>query len=131
MAAVECPGGTALALIVVTGGNGDDSIAIDPSVPASAKVRINGNAGSDTIVGGPGDDTLEAGENYNSPDNGNDTLIGNGGADVLYADPGADVLHGGAGNDLLVSSVADLPRPHLRRWPRRRHRLLCPLQRAT
>ncbi len=106
VAAVECPGGTALALIVVTGGNGADNIVIDPSIPASAKVRINGNAGSDTIEGGAGDDVLEAGENYNNPDNGNDTLIGNGGADVLYADPGADVLHGGPGNDLLVSSVA-------------------------
>jgi Ca2+-binding RTX toxin-like protein len=104
-AAVECPGGTALALIVVTGGAGADGIVIDPSIPASAKVRVNGNAGSDTIVGGPGDDVLESGENYNGPDDGNDTLDGGGGADVLYADPGADVLHGGPGNDLLVSSV--------------------------
>ena len=37
-------------------------------------MRINGNAGSDTLVGGPGDDVLEAGENYNGPDNGNDVL---------------------------------------------------------
>ena len=103
--AVSCPGSTALALIVITGGNGDDSIAIDPSIPPSAKVRINGNGGSDTLSGGPGDDVLEAGENYNSPDDGSDTLIGNGGSDVLYADPGPDQLSGGPGNDLLVSSV--------------------------
>jgi Ca2+-binding RTX toxin-like protein len=92
--------------VVITGGAGDDSIAIAQSVPAAVKVRINGNAGSDTLSGGSGDDVLEAGENYNSPDNGNDTLIGNGGSDVLYADPGADHLNGGPGNDLLVSSVA-------------------------
>ena len=92
-------------------------------------MRVNGNAGNDTLVGGAGDDVLEAGENYNGPDNGNDTLIGNGGNDVLYADPGADNLNGGPGNDLLVSSVADLPGPHLRRRRRRRHRLLRPLQR--
>jgi Ca2+-binding RTX toxin-like protein len=104
--AVACPGNTQLALIVVTGGNGDDNIAIDASVPGNAKVRVNGNGGSDAISGGPGDDVLEAGENYNGPDDGNDTLIGNGGSDVLYADPGADNLQGGAGNDLLVSSVA-------------------------
>ena len=103
--AVSCAGSAAQALVVVTGGNGDDGIAIDPSVPASAKVRINGNGGSDTIAGGSGDDVLEAGENYNDPDNGNDTLDGNGGSDVLYADPGADRLNGGAGDDLLVSSV--------------------------
>lgn len=102
---VTCPGEAALGLIVVTGGNGSDNIVVDPSVPKSAHVRINGNAGSDTLVGGAGNDVLEAGENYNGPDNGNDTLEGNGGSDVLYADPGADILKGGAGNDLLVSSV--------------------------
>ncbi|MFN8163289.1 MAG: hypothetical protein U0R26_05555 [Solirubrobacterales bacterium] len=90
---------------MVTGGDGPDHIVIDPSTPAGAKVRVNGNAGSDVLVGGPGDDVLEAGENYNGPDNGNDTLEGNGGSDVLYADPGADQLSGGPGNDLLVSSV--------------------------
>ena len=100
-----CPGPGAQGLVVVTGGPGDDNLEVDGSVPASAKVRINGNAGSDTVVGGSGDDVLEAGENYNDPDNGNDTLIGNAGSDVLYSDPGADSLSGGAGNDLLVNSV--------------------------
>jgi Ca2+-binding RTX toxin-like protein len=104
--AVVCPGSAAQALVVVTGRDGADGIAVDPSVPAGAKVRINGNAGNDTIVGGAGDDVLEAGENYNSPDSGNDSLTGNGGSDVLYADPGADQLSGGPGDDLLVSSVA-------------------------
>ncbi len=102
--AIGCAGEAAL--VVVTGNAGDDRIAIDPSMPASAKVRINGNAGSDTLIGGPGDDVLEAGENYNGPDNGNDILVGEGGNDVLYADPGADQLEGGPGDDLLVSSVA-------------------------
>jgi Ca2+-binding RTX toxin-like protein len=104
--AVSCPGSAAQALVVVTGGGGGDTIAIEPNVPASAQVRINGNAGSDTLEGGAGNDVLEAGENYNGPDDGNDTLIGNGGSDVLYADPGADMLQGGPGDDLLVSSVA-------------------------
>jgi Ca2+-binding RTX toxin-like protein len=103
---IVCPEGASLSLIVVTGGAGDDSIVLDPSVPAAVSVRANGNAGSDTIVGGPGPDVLEAGENYKAPDSGNDTLEGNGGSDVLYADPGADALRGGEGNDLLASSVA-------------------------
>ncbi len=102
---VVCPAQGALPLIVVTGGAGGDQIVVDQSIPASAKVRINGNAGSDTLVGGPDDDVLEAGENYNGPDNGNDRLEGDGGSDVLYADPGADDLLGGSGNDLLVNSV--------------------------
>src|SRR6476646_6623084 len=103
--AMVCPDSGAVPLIVITGGNGNDTIVVDPSVPAGGKVRINGNAGDDTLVGGNGDDVLEAGENYNSPDNGHDRLEGNGGSDVLYADPGGDTLLGGAGNDLLVNSV--------------------------
>lgn len=103
---VSCPGNTQLALIVVTGGAGDDGITIDGSIPGNAKVRVNGNAGNDALSGGPGDDVLESGENYNGPDNGHDSLAGNGGSDVLYADPGGDNLQGGPGNDLLVSSVA-------------------------
>jgi Ca2+-binding RTX toxin-like protein len=102
---VACGGAAPQALVVITGGSGDDRIVVDGSVPPSAHVRANGNAGSDTVEGGPGDDQLEAGENYNGPDNGSDTLVGNAGNDVLYADPGADGLRGGAGNDLLVSSV--------------------------
>ena len=102
---VSCPTATATGLLVITGAGGNDTIAIEDSVPASVKVRANGNAGSDTLSGGPGDDVLEAGENYNGPDNGSDTLIGNAGSDVLYADPGADQLFGGPGNDLLASSV--------------------------
>ncbi|HEY5052761.1 MAG TPA: calcium-binding protein [Solirubrobacterales bacterium] len=103
---VSCLSTVPIGLVVITGNGGDDSISIEPSVPAGVKVRANGNAGSDTISGGPGDDVLEAGENYNGPDDGSDTLIGNDGSDVLYADPGADNLQGGPGDDLLVSSVA-------------------------
>jgi len=102
--AAVCPD-PGVPLVVVTAGGGDDRVTVDASVPAEAKVRVNGNAGSDTLIGGPHPDVLEAGENYNGPDHGNDRLEGNGGGDVLYADPGADVLLGGPGNDLLVSSV--------------------------
>ena len=101
---VSCAGSAAL--VTVTGGDGDDDLTIDPGVPASSKIRINGNAGSDHLVGGPEDDVLEAGENYNGPDDGDDVLDGNDGNDVLYADPGGDQLNGGPGEDLLVSSVA-------------------------
>ena len=102
---VVCPGERGLDLITVTGGGGDDELAVDNSVPDSAKVRMDGNAGSDTLIGGEGDDVLEAGENYNGPDDGEDTLVGRGGSDVLYADPGGDKLEGGPGNDLLVNAV--------------------------
>ncbi len=101
----SCPTPVATGLVVITGGGGNDSVTVEESVPAGVKVRVNGNAGSDTLSGGIGDDVLEAGENYNGPDSGNDTLLGNAGSDVLYADPGSDQMAGGPGNDLLVSSV--------------------------
>jgi len=100
-----CPDTGGAPLIVVTGGQGNDGLAIDGSVPGGAKVRINGNAGDDNLVGGNGEDVLEAGENYNGPDFGHDRLEGGAGSDVLYADPGGDNLLGGTGNDLLVNSV--------------------------
>jgi Ca2+-binding RTX toxin-like protein len=103
--ATTCPDSGAVPLIVVTGGQGNDTVVVDPSVPGGAKVRINGNAGDDNLVGGNGEDVLEAGENYNNPDLGRDRLEGNAGSDVLYADPGGDTLLGGNGNDLLVNSV--------------------------
>ena len=103
---VRCPSPGRLNLIIATGGDGDDRISVERSVPRGLQVRANGNGGSDTITGGSGSDILEAGENYKHPDSGNDTLIGGGGNDTLFADPGGDQLRGGKGNDLLVSSVA-------------------------
>jgi Ca2+-binding RTX toxin-like protein len=103
---VRCPSPGRLNLIIATGGDGNDRITVEGSVPGGLQVRANGNDGSDTITGGSGNDVLEAGENYSHPDSGADTLIGGGGNDSLFADPGGDSLRGGKGNDLLVSSVA-------------------------
>ena len=125
--AVGCPSSVATGLLVVTGGSGDDLIEIGATVPAATRVRANGNAGSDQLIGGPGDDVLEAGENYNGPDDGNDELVGNGGGDVLYADPGADRLVGGCRQRPARLLGADLPGAHLLRGRRRRHGLLWPL----
>jgi Ca2+-binding RTX toxin-like protein len=100
---VFCSG--AVTLINVSGGGGNDDILIDPNVPASVNVKMTGNAGNDTLIGGEGPDVIEAGEPTNGPESGNDRLIGNGGSDTLYADPGADQLYGGKGSDLLVNSV--------------------------
>jgi Ca2+-binding RTX toxin-like protein len=102
--AVTCTG-AGVALVVITGGGGDDSVTIDPGVPADVTVRINGGAGGDLLAGGNGDDVLEAGETFVNPTTGADILEGGGGSDALFADPGGDQLRGGAGNDLLVSSA--------------------------
>ena len=78
---------------------------IDPSVPGSAKVRINGNAGNDTLVGGNGDDVLEAGENYNGARQRQRHADRQRRQRRPLRRPRRRPAAGGAGNDLLVSSV--------------------------
>jgi Ca2+-binding RTX toxin-like protein len=86
-------------------GAGDDTFAIDSSVPAGVSATIDGGPGSDTLRGGEGEDTIYAGD-----DRVPDTLEGGGGDDVLYGvnifhprrDSGAAGMFGGPGDDLLI-----------------------------
>jgi uncharacterized secreted protein with C-terminal beta-propeller domain len=91
-----------LAAVNVYGGNGDDTITIDPSVGRLPKVRFSlfGGPGNDRLTGGPGNDLLDGGD-------GNDTLVGNGGNDTLLGGAGNDVLDGGSGNDVLNGGTGD------------------------
>jgi hypothetical protein len=52
---------------------------------SSAAIRVEGNIGNDSFIGGAGNDTI-------SGDNGNDTITGGAGADVLNGGDGADVF---------------------------------------
>ena len=92
-------------LILVSLGEGNDRIAIAPSVPSAVSVTIDGGPGSDWLRSGPGGDTLYAGD-----DSEPDLLEGGGGDDALF---GVNILHprrasgaatmiGGGGNDLLI-----------------------------
>jgi Ca2+-binding RTX toxin-like protein len=100
---VSCQG--AVSSIQASLGAGDDTFAIDSSVPADVSATIDGGAGSDTLRGGEGDDTIYAGDDHVP-----DSLEGGGGNDVLYGvnifhprrDSGAATMHGGVGDDLLV-----------------------------
>ncbi|WP_299593062.1 calcium-binding protein, partial [uncultured Tateyamaria sp.] len=56
-------------------------------------VRLQGDEGNDSIVGGSGSDRLEGGD-------GNDSIRGANGNDVLLDGDGNDSLIGGAGNDV-------------------------------
>ena len=86
-------------------GAGNDSIAIEPSVPASVHSILEGGPGEDTLKGGEGNDVLYAGEDHVP-----DTLEGGGGDDVIYGvnishprkESGAATMIGGAGNDLMI-----------------------------
>ncbi|MDJ0628422.1 MAG: Hint domain-containing protein [Rhodobacter sp.] len=84
----------------------------DDSVDASqdnAGVRVEGGAGSDTIIGGSGSDLIEGGKGDDllRTGLGQDTLLGGSGDDTLMNSEGDDSLVGGAGDDSIVASGGD------------------------
>lgn len=99
------PTAGAVDAIVADLGAGDDRLQLDPSVPPSVSVTVDGGSGSDWIGGGAGDDVL-----YGGDDRVPDRLEGNVGDDALF---GVNILHprrasgpalmfGGPGDDLLI-----------------------------
>ena len=64
---------------------------------------INGDNGSNSIVGGPGNDKIAAGngDDYVNGGDGDDTLSGGNGNDILIGGRGNDVLDGANGDDAL------------------------------
>jgi Ca2+-binding RTX toxin-like protein len=114
-------------LLSVTGGSGDDAIAITRD--AAGQILINGgaisaqsaqegqptltNATGIVVVGGNGNDTISL-DNIAPPagqalppatlfgGNGNDILTGGGGNDMLFGGAGDDTITGGKGTDTAV-----------------------------
>lgn len=80
--------------IVVTGGNGDDTISLGNAVLPPA--QIFGGNGNDMLTGGAGADQLFGG-------NGNDTVIGGKGNDTAFLGNGDDtfIWNPGDGNDVV------------------------------
>jgi len=76
--------------IVVSGGNGDDTISLDNA--ALPPAQLFGGNGNDVLTGGAGADQLFGG-------NGNDTLNGGDGDDFLFGGNGDDTVVGGKGTD--------------------------------
>ena len=93
---------TRRAPVVVTGYGGNDSIFISTPTDATSS-RLQGNGGSDLIVGGASGDRLRGGA-------GHDVVKGLAGDDLLAGKGGADVLRGGAGNDRLKATHDDADR---------------------
>ena len=69
-----------------------------------AAQTLNGNSGSDLLLGFAGADTLKGGSGNDVLDGGADadTLNGNDGADRLMGGAGNDIMNGGSGNDTFV-----------------------------
>ena len=82
--------------VVVQAGGADDSVTLDPSVPAAGSGRhaLAGGDGADELTGTDADEALDGGA-------GADTLTAAGGDDSLAGGSGGDTLDGGAGDDTL------------------------------
>ncbi|MEX2175719.1 MAG: PKD domain-containing protein [Pirellulaceae bacterium] len=82
------------AQLLMFGQAGNDLLVAGPwfNLPA----RLDGGAGSDTLIGGKGNDVLLGGA-------GDDLLIGGPGRDLLLGGDGADRIVGGSGEDLLIA----------------------------
>jgi hypothetical protein len=79
------------AVIVINGGDGNDTLSVSASVDALATVFLDGDGGDDVLTGADTGDNLSGGD-------GNDVLIGG---------EGGDDLNGGAGNDTFVWNNGD------------------------
>jgi Ca2+-binding RTX toxin-like protein len=90
---VTCPD-AGIRTVSVDVGNGNDTILLDrASIPASIEGNLDGDDGSDLILGGRGLDDLSGG----------------GGADTLDGHEGADDLHGNGGTDSLLYTTRTTP----------------------
>lgn len=85
--------------------NGDDGS--DRILGGAGDDAISGAGGDDTIFGGPGNDYVRGGAGLDSlsGDAGDDTIFGQGSSrDTLSGGLGNDLLDGGAGDDYLIES---------------------------
>ena len=90
---ISCPltGANGIKTVGATLADGDDSAKVIGDL-SKLRIRINGEEGIDSLVGGRGKETLKGGP---GPDN----LKGRGGNDVLNGGPDNDELNGGSGTD--------------------------------
>jgi len=88
-------------------GSGDDVLhpgeGLGPAHLRPVHLRVEAQAGNDTVTAGAGDDAVTGGtgDDLIFGGSGADTLAGEAGADSLTGGPGADLLSGGSGNDFL------------------------------
>jgi Ca2+-binding RTX toxin-like protein len=85
-----------LELLVINGGDGNDTIGVAANVTTS--IEAHGGAGNDMISGGASADVLVG-------DEGSDVLVGQAGRDVLIGGDGSDILLGLADDDVLIAGA--------------------------
>jgi Ca2+-binding RTX toxin-like protein len=94
------PPGCAGGVFNVTGGSGQDTVAVDGVASSDLNVNASLGAGNDSFLGGDGNDTAHGGE-------GNDTLASSAGNDQHFGDGGNDDIKGGPGNDVEDGGPGD------------------------
>ncbi len=85
-------------LLVVNGGEGNDTITGQGAGIGGVRVLLNGDNGNDTIVGTEGNDSINGGA-------GNDAINGRAGNDIITGADGNDILAGAAGNDTVLGGT--------------------------
>jgi Ca2+-binding RTX toxin-like protein len=96
---VRCPVAAEPDAVLVTGNAGDDRLVLRKSVPPSVEGILQGDTGSDFLLGGRGDDSLNGSGKFSSSNS--DILSGGAGDDALA---NGKLLLGGGGSDLLIAS---------------------------
>lgn len=114
---------SAVTLVTVDGGKGNDNIHVDANVLVAT--NLSGNVGNDILVaggaastmsGGAGKDTMtgslfadmmvgDAGSDVMAGLDGNDNMNGGNGKDVMDAGAGNDLVVGGSGRDALTGGL--------------------------
>ena len=96
-------------LVIVNGGDGNDTITGQGSAIGGARLELNGNNGDDTIIGSEGADSINGGAGNDAINGraGNDSINGGDGNDVLAGGADNDSIVGGAGNDFLTGQTGD------------------------
>ena len=92
-------------LVTANLGAGNDSVSENSLGAFTAILKVDGEAGNDTMTGGRLGDALTGGDGNDmlSGNNGSDTLTGGAGNDTITGGANADTIKGGTGGDTINS----------------------------
>lgn len=89
--------GVSQTVLTINGGDGKDILNAGAGVLGDVRLRLNGDAGNDTITGSANEDTIDGGA-------GNDSLLGGAGNDTIFGGADNDIISGQAGDDSMTGN---------------------------
>ncbi|MFM9962823.1 MAG: M36 family metallopeptidase [Planctomycetaceae bacterium] len=87
--------GVSQTLLTISGGDGNDIVNASGNGQGDVLLRLNGNAGNDTLTGSANNDTIDGGD-------GRDVLFGGNGNDLIFGGTDNDAINGGSGDDSVT-----------------------------